>query len=88
LGLLDGWTPSAGGPIDLDSAENRAIARRIAEESIVLLANDGALPLAPDASRRIAIVGPNARADRALFGCYSFENHVLPHHADVASAPR
>jgi len=44
LGLLDPqWTPEATA-IDLDSPRNRAIAREIAEKSVVLLANDGILP--------------------------------------------
>ena len=41
--------------IDLDPPAQRALARRLAEESVVLLANDGgALPLAP-AGREAAI---------------------------------
>ncbi|WP_067673157.1 glycoside hydrolase family 3 N-terminal domain-containing protein [Nocardia miyunensis] len=76
-GLLDaGWTPRAE-PVDLDSPGNRAIARDIAERSVVLLANDGALPLAASAST-IAVVGPCADDPLALMGCYSFPNHVLP----------
>lgn len=78
LGLLDaGWTPRAE-PVDLDSPGNRAIARDLAERSIVLLANDGVLPLA--APPRIAVVGPCADDPLALMGCYSFPNHVLPRH--------
>jgi beta-glucosidase len=78
LGLLDPAT-RATEPIDLDSAGNRALAREVAEKSIVLLANDGTLPIAA-APQRVAIVGPNARSISGLLGCYSFVNHVLPHH--------
>lgn len=80
LGLLDpDWTPEPSGPIDLDSAANRAIARQLAEKSVVLLDNpDGVLPLAPDT--RIAVVGPRAADSLAMLGCYSFPSHVLPHH--------
>ncbi len=47
---------------------------------MVLLANDGTLPLrAPS----IAVIGPVADDANCLFGCYSFPNHVLPHHPDV-----
>ncbi|MEU4652993.1 glycoside hydrolase family 3 N-terminal domain-containing protein [Streptomyces sp. NPDC023723] len=87
LGLLDAdWTPDPpagpGRPVDLDSPANRAVARRLAEESVVLLDNpDGLLPLAPDT--RIAVVGPRAADALAMLGCYSFPSHVLPGHPDV-----
>jgi beta-glucosidase-like glycosyl hydrolase len=82
LGLLD-ETFEAEPPvqIDLDPPGHRRIAARLAEESVVLLANDGVLPLA--GRRRVAMVGPNADRARALFGCYSFANHVLDHHPEV-----
>ncbi|MBC2864125.1 glycoside hydrolase family 3 N-terminal domain-containing protein [Streptomyces mexicanus] len=84
LGLLDeGWEPEVPqGPVDLDSAENRAVARRLAEESVVLLDNpDGVLPLAPDT--RIAVVGPRAADALAMLGCYSFPSHVGTQHPEV-----
>ncbi|WP_037680326.1 glycoside hydrolase family 3 N-terminal domain-containing protein [Streptomyces griseus] len=85
LGLLDeDWRPEPAEPerIDLDSAANRALARRLAEESVVLLDNpDGLLPLSPDT--RIAVVGPRAADALAMLGCYSFPSHVLPHHPEV-----
>jgi len=82
LGLLD-ETFEAEPPvqIDLDPPGHRRIAARLAEESVVLLANDGVLPLA--GRRRVAVVGPNGDRARALFGCYSFANHVLDHHPEV-----
>ncbi|WP_411148350.1 glycoside hydrolase family 3 N-terminal domain-containing protein [Streptomyces sp. A30] len=83
LGLLDeDWDPEPAGRIILDSAANRALARRLAEESVVLLDNpDGLLPLAPDT--RIAVVGPRADDALAMLGCYSFPSHVLTHHPEV-----
>ncbi|MEV0177827.1 glycoside hydrolase family 3 N-terminal domain-containing protein [Streptomyces sp. NPDC050625] len=83
LGLLDeDWQPEPAGPIDLDSTANRTLARRLAQESVVLLDNpDGLLPLAPDT--RIAVVGPRAADALAMLGCYSFPSHVLTHHPDV-----
>ena len=64
--------------VDLDPAAHRALAGRLAERSVVLLTNDGVLPLA--APPTVAVVGPNADRLEALFGCYSFVNHVLGHH--------
>jgi beta-xylosidase len=86
LGLLDdGWSPEpgilSGGSTELDDEESRALARELAERSIVLLHNDGTLPL--PAGRKIAVVGPRAAAAEALFGCYSFPMHVGVHHPDV-----
>jgi beta-xylosidase len=61
--------------IDLDPPEHRALARRLAEESVVLLANDaGMLPL--PAAGRLAVVGPLAADPLAYFGCYTFPRHV------------
>ncbi|HWJ84535.1 MAG TPA: glycoside hydrolase family 3 C-terminal domain-containing protein, partial [Cellulomonas sp.] len=82
LGLLDATfddEPPTG--VDLDSPEHRRIAARLAEESVVLLANDGTLPLTQPA--RVAMIGPNADRHDALFGCYSFVNHVLAHHPEA-----
>jgi hypothetical protein len=78
LGLLDERFGQPPASIDLDDPEHRAIARELAEKSIVLLSNDGTLPLAAPA--RIALIGPNANSAEALMGCYSFANHVLAHH--------
>ena len=81
LGLLDpGWSavPVADQPtqdLDLDPPAQRDIARRLAEESIVLLANDrGALPLAKTA--KVAVIGPLADDPLAFFGCYSMPRHL------------
>ncbi|AZC15085.1 glycoside hydrolase family 3 N-terminal domain-containing protein [Microbacterium sp. ABRD28] len=83
LGLLDADFDTPPQQIDLDSPAHRRVARRLAEESTVLLTNDGMLPLGPDA-RRIAVLGPNADSAEALMGCYSFANHVLAHHPGTA----
>ncbi|ADG75932.1 glycoside hydrolase family 3 domain protein [Cellulomonas flavigena DSM 20109] len=80
LGLLDAdaFEDEPPAHVDLDSPRHRELARKLAEESVVLLSNDGVLPLAP--GRRVAVVGPNAARPEALMGCYSFANHVLAHH--------
>ncbi|SCE94632.1 glycoside hydrolase family 3 N-terminal domain-containing protein [Micromonospora mirobrigensis] len=84
LGLLDAdFTDEPPRAVDLDSPAHRSIARRLAEESVVLVANRDVLPL--PAGRRLAVVGPNADRQAALFGCYSFLNHVLVQHPGVAT---
>ncbi len=57
-------------PKKLDSAEHRAMARDIANKSMVLLKNDGTLPLKKGATR-IAVVGPLADQTRYLLGNYT-----------------
>src|SRR5262249_16236913 len=53
----------------LNSAAHRDLARRVANESMVLLKNDGVLPLR--SVKRIAIVGPLAEQTAVLLGNYS-----------------
>ena len=55
---------------ELDSATHRMQARKLANESMVLLKNDGLLPLKPEI-RRIAVVGPLADQTRPLIGNYA-----------------
>ncbi|WP_343238774.1 glycoside hydrolase family 3 N-terminal domain-containing protein [Streptomyces sp. SID8374] len=73
------------GSVRLDTDENRALARRVAEQAVVLLRNDGTLPLAADAGApaRIALVGPNADTPTAVLGCYAFPVHVGGQHPDT-----
>jgi beta-glucosidase len=77
--------------IALDTDEDRALAAEVARRSIVLLANDGTLPLDTTAGGRIAVIGPNAHEVMALFGNYSFENHIVSTHfagnADAVRVP-
>ncbi len=54
-----------------DTDEHRALARKLAEESIVLLKNDGILPLNRSKVKRIAVIGPNADATDVLHGNYN-----------------
>ena len=54
----------------LDSAEHRALARKIAGEAMVLLKNDGVLPL-KSSGIKIALVGPLAEQTFALLGNYN-----------------
>src|SRR6266545_5094420 len=60
----------------LDSAEHRAMARAMANKAMVLLKNDGTLPLKKGATK-IAVVGPLADQTRYLMGNYA----GIPSHA-------
>ncbi|WP_159623446.1 glycoside hydrolase family 3 N-terminal domain-containing protein [Ruania rhizosphaerae] len=81
LGLLDvGYEPEPAGPVVLDDAEGRQLALRLAREALVLVANDGVLPLPP--KRRLAVVGPLADDPYAMLGCYSFPAHVGVRHPE------
>ncbi|MGA8086787.1 MAG: glycoside hydrolase family 3 C-terminal domain-containing protein [Terracidiphilus sp.] len=55
---------------ELDSAEHRAHARKLANESMVLLKNDGLLPLKAEI-KKIAVIGPLADQTRPLIGNYA-----------------
>ncbi|WP_374116205.1 beta-glucosidase [Streptomyces sp. CoH27] len=96
LGLLDpDWNPvpqalsgakpavpeALRGSVDLDPPANRQLARELAEQAVVLLRNDGTLPLGRP--RRIALIGPNADTPTAVLGCYSFPVHVGSQHPEV-----
>ena len=54
---------------ELDSADHRALARRMANEAMVLLKNDGVLPLKP--VKNIVVVGPLADQTTVLLGNYN-----------------
>jgi beta-glucosidase len=68
----------------LDSAEHRAMARKLANESMVLLKNDGVLPLRA-ANIKIAVVGPLADQTKVLLGNY---NGVTSHTVSVLEGMR
>ncbi len=57
-------------PKELDSPEHRALARKLANECIVLLKNDGTLPLKSSITK-IAVVGPLADQTAVLLGNYN-----------------
>ena len=79
LGELDGnrepWDHLSDDIVE--GPEHRALARRMAQESIVLLQNrDQILPL--DAKARIAVIGPNANDKEMLWGNYNpIPEHTL-----------
>jgi beta-xylosidase len=94
IGLLDpGWSATPAvlqgvdastpadlrGSVELDAPTNRELAREIANQSVVLLSNNGILPLASGLGS-IALLGPNADDPMATLGCYSFPAHVGAQH--------
>ena len=54
----------------VECEEHLKLAGRAAKESIVLLKNDGLLPLSADRLRTIGVIGPNADSRKALIGNY------------------
>jgi len=59
-----------------ETPEQRALARRAARESVVLLKNEGELlPLDPGIGK-LAVIGPSADSRRLLQGDYSYPTHV------------
>jgi beta-glucosidase len=79
LGLFD---PPGSNPYDripesvINSAGHRALARKVAEKSIVLLKNDGVLPLS-DGLKQYFVTGPNATSIDILLGNYYGVNNRL-----------
>ena len=72
LGMFDppGVVPWSRLPYSVNqSPQHDALARRAADESIVLLKNNGVLPLSPDV-HRIAVIGPTADDVAPLLGNY------------------
>src|SRR5690606_22954201 len=72
LGMFDpaDQVPWAQTPYSVNQAPaHDALARRAAQESIVLLKNDGVLPLSKDI-RRLAVIGPTADDTMSLLGNY------------------
>jgi len=72
LGLFDpqGSTPyDTLSEKDVNNKANRSFARKVAQQSIVLLKNNGVLPLKND-MRRYFVTGPNAASLEALMGNY------------------
>jgi beta-glucosidase len=73
LGLFENPYIDEGRVLDVfDTQENRSLAREIARQSMVLLKNDGSLPL-QKTIRRVAVIGPNANDGRTLLGDYSYQ---------------
>ena len=76
LGLLD-ENPIIGkeGKLDFDPPAFRKLAYKTATESIVLLKNNGVLPLKKEV-KKIALVGPNAATVQCLLGDYTYQSMI------------
>jgi len=70
LGLFNKEIPLyAKGAIDLDCSEGRKLSYTLATQSVVLLENNGTLPLKPS---KILLTGPNANSMWSMLGDYSY----------------
>jgi beta-glucosidase len=73
LGLFDNPYVDEGSVLNVfETPEQRQLAREIAGQSMVLLKNDGLLPL-KKSIYKLAVIGPNSDSGRNLLGDYSFE---------------
>ncbi|MET7670461.1 glycoside hydrolase family 3 N-terminal domain-containing protein [Micromonospora luteifusca] len=76
LGLFEDPYVDEGAVVTAANAErHRDVALEIARRSLVLLKNDGVLPLLSEAGT-VALIGPNADDARHLLGDYSFAAHI------------
>jgi beta-glucosidase len=71
--------------IELGSAKNHALAVRAAEQSLVLLKNDGTLPFKKGLS--LALLGPLADHPYAMFGGYAPPVHLQGSHTPEQTVP-
>ncbi|MEM8732048.1 MAG: glycoside hydrolase family 3 N-terminal domain-containing protein [Pseudomonadota bacterium] len=85
LGLLSDPTRGLGDRPGPARGVGRALARRAATRSVVLLKNDRLLPLAKE--RRIALIGPFGRDQRNMLGTWAVSGRsedVIPLHRAIA----
>jgi beta-glucosidase len=85
LGVFDppDRVPYAAIPESVIACEShRALAREAARRSMVLLTNDGVLPLRPAPRLRVAVIGPGAESMDVLLGNY----HGTPSHQTTLRA--
>jgi beta-glucosidase len=76
LGLFEHpYVDEAAAEAAFQTPAQRSLARQAVAESIVLLANNGVLPLAPSV-KRLAVIGPGADDPRLLQGDYHYPAHL------------
>lgn len=92
LGLFESpYVAAEAAAACFDTPEQRLLAHRIAQKSLVLLKNDGALLPLTKTLRRLAVIGPNADAMRLLQGDYHYPSHLEIQFGEVregGAAPR
>ena len=76
LGLFEQpYVDAEAASAKFQTTEQRDLARQVAAESVILLANDGTLPLASQL-KRVAVIGPGADDQRLLQGDYHYPTHL------------
>jgi beta-glucosidase len=76
LGLFENpYVDETEAATHVDTTEQRELAAQIARKSMVLLSNDGTLPLDPSVGS-IAVIGPSADTPRHMLGDYSYPAHI------------
>jgi beta-glucosidase len=74
LGMFDPKEKAPFSKIDstaFDAPEHKALALKMAQQSVVLLKNDGTLPVKKESLKKIALVGPNADNPEVQLGNYN-----------------
>jgi len=86
LGLFENpYTDESIGTEVLGAPQHGEVARRAAEHSLVLLKNDGVLPLNRTAIKKVAVIGQLAASKRDTLGSWSFD-HVTEDTVTVLEA--
>ncbi|HEY0737880.1 MAG TPA: glycoside hydrolase family 3 N-terminal domain-containing protein [Herpetosiphonaceae bacterium] len=76
LGLFEQpYVDAEAASAKFQTPEQRALARQAAAESVILLTNDGTLPLGPQV-KHVAVIGPGADDQRLLQGDYHYPAHL------------
>ncbi|MBX6383592.1 MAG: glycoside hydrolase family 3 C-terminal domain-containing protein [Microbispora sp.] len=76
LGLFENpYVDEGAVAVTVNAERHREVALETARRSLVLLKNEGILPLRPGIGT-VALIGPNADSARHLLGDYSFAAHV------------
>lgn len=89
LGMLDpmeGQAYTTIPPEAVDSAASRAAALNAAEESMVLLKNEGSLLPLRVPTVKVAFIGPHANSTQALLSNYHGTNTLVDSHSPLQSA--